>query len=384
MRLASVSALVLTGFAVAACGGGGDFGDTTCGNLDIPATGPCLTAGASTGSGSGSGTTTVPIVPPPTGTGTSTNTGNTTTLATGDKTVALEFGNLISPATGSSSKLTKTGGTAKLAIDTKTSGNNTWPIPKTMDEYVAGTASSGGVGLGGAYKEYRALSYDTEGTLNDEELQVWNWGNSYATQYRDVTAGGGDARHQAWSFGGTATPTGSMPSGGSIIYTGRYGATSKTWNWVDDTNNLRTLSMNGAWQIEGTSNIQADFSTNTMTGTLTPSTWTGYQTLNGGTGRLTVSALPGPNFAPFMDDNVTLSGKISGNTVTGTAELDRTQGWVSGANPMYAGFYGAGGPAEVTGAYNFVAVSPDPTGGEPPINDDRRGFVQQSGVFHGQ
>jgi hypothetical protein len=52
-------------------------------------------------------------------------------------------------------------------------------------------------------------------------------------------------------------------------------------------------------------------------------------------------------------------------------------------SPMYAGFYGAAAN-EVTGAYNFVAVSPDPIGGQPPINDDRRGFVQQSGVFHGQ
>jgi hypothetical protein len=379
--------LVLTGFALAACGGGGDFGDTTCGNLDIPATGPCLAAGASTSSGSGSGTTTVPIVPPPTGTGTTTNTGNTTTLATGDKTVALEFGNLISPATGSSSKLTEIAGSpnqAKLAIDTKTATNNTWPIPKTMDEYPAGTAATAGLGLGGAYKEYRALSYDAAGTLNDEELQVWHWGNSYATQYRDVTAGGGDARHQAWSFGGSATPVASMP-GGIINYTGRYGATAKTWGWVDPTNAGRTMSMNGSWQVQGAASVQADLGANTMSGTLTPGTWTGYQSMNGATGRATVTAsnLADPNFNPYMNDNVILKGTIAGNTVTGTAKLDPAQGWVSGVSPMYAGFYGAAAN-EVTGAYNFVAVSPDPIGGQPPINDDRRGFVQQSGVFHGQ
>jgi hypothetical protein len=52
---------------------------------------------------------------------------------------------------------------------------------------------------------------------------------------------------------------------------------------------------------------------------------------------------------------------------------------------MYAGFFGNGAPnpLEVTGVYNFVAVIPAPIGGEPPINNDRRGFVQQSGVFHG-
>jgi hypothetical protein len=387
MRFASVSAIVLTGFALAACTGAGD---TTCGTIDILATGPCVAQGTS--SGSGSGTTTSPVVPIPTNTGTSTNVGNATSLSTGDKTIALDFANLISPTTGSLSKLTEVAGvagapnTAKLAIDTKTSSNAAWPIPKTMEEYTFGTGA--GIGLGGTYKEYRALSNDTAGTLNDEELQVWHWGSSYATQYRDATAGGGEARHQAWSFGGTVAAA--MPVGGSATYTGQYGATSKTWNWVDDSTKPKTISANNSWMVEGTSSITANFGTKKMTGTLTPSTWTGWQSLNGASGFATVNAgnLLDPNHMSFMDDNVVLKGTISGSTIAtgGTAKLDPAAGWANGTNGlsvMHAGFFGASGPSEVTGAYNFVAISPAPTGGQPPINDDRRGFVQQSGVFHG-
>jgi hypothetical protein len=31
-----------------------------------------------------------------------------------------------------------------------------------------------------------------------------------------------------------------------------------------------------------------------------------------------------------------------------------------------------------------LATAPQPTGGNPPINDDRRGYLQISGAFHGQ
>ena len=386
MRFASVSVLVLSGFALAACTGE----ETTCGTITISPTGPCVTNGTSTSAAAAAAAAVVPIVPVPAGTGTSTNTGNTTTLATGDKTIALEFANLISPTTGSSSKLTVASlpSTAKIEIDTKTGSNAAWPIPKTMTEFVPGT--NGGVGLGssalgGNYKEYRAISYDTSGNLNDEELQVWKWNKSYATQYRDATAGGGEARHQAWSFGGNATAVASMPTGGTVNYAGKYGATSKTWNWVDDTTVTKTITANNSWRIEGDSAITANFDTGQMTGTLTPRTWNAFQTLNGATGFKNVIAgnTADPNHMGFMDDNVVLSGSITGNTVTGNANLDPAAGWVNGANPMYAGFFGPTAN-EVTGAFNFVAVLPAPIGGVMPINDDRRGFVQQSGIFHGQ
>jgi hypothetical protein len=54
---------------------------------------------------------------------------------------------------------------------------------------------------------------------------------------------------------------------------------------------------------------------------------------------------------------------------------------VSGDNPMYGAFFGAGA-RETTGVFSVLGVSPQPIGGEYPINDDRRGYIQQSGVFN--
>ena len=60
---------------------------------------------------------------------------------------------------------------------------------------------TGGVGLGG---RLQGIPHSSTDATSDEELQVWTWGNSYGTQYREE-AGGGEARRQAWSFGGTRT-----------------------------------------------------------------------------------------------------------------------------------------------------------------------------------
>jgi hypothetical protein len=222
------------------------------------------------------------------------------------------------------------------------------------------------------------------GKVIDEELQVWTWGNSYGTQYREI-AGGGDARRQAWSFGGTKTAA--MPIGGTANYAGRYGATSSTWNWIENSSPGKTINANNVWRVEGTSAFNADFGTGQLDGTLTPSTWTARQNSGPATGVfLAVDATnpADPNFVGFMNDDVIIKGTITGNTVSGKASLDPAQGWINGTNPMYAGFFGPTGPGhEVTGVYNFLAASPEPTGGEPPINDDGRGFVQQSGLFHG-
>jgi hypothetical protein len=377
MRIGSVSALALAALALAACEGtpttGSSASNATLALCGLNCPDPAIDDDDATPPGD-------PDDPD------NTNTGNPTNLQTGDMTIALESAVLKSPANGSLSRLTLTSGTpntARIEIDTNTANNGAWPVPKTMDEYEFGTDATGGVGLGGAYKEYRSLSATESGTTVDEELQVWTWGSSYGTQYREVN-GGGDARRQAWSFGGTRTTA--MPGGGTVNYTGRYGATSKTWNWIDDDDVGKTITANNTWRVEGTSNIAANFDTRQMTGTLTPSTWTAFQTLDGASGFLTVDAgTPAdPNFVGFMNDNVVLQGTITGNTVSGKASLDPAQGWLNGTNPMYAGFFGAPGADEVTGVYNFLAVSPAPIGGEPPINDDRRGFVQQSGVFNGQ
>lgn len=382
MRIGSASALVLVAFALAACESGSPTSGSSASNATLDLCGlncPDPAIDGDTTPPPDPVDPTDPTAPP------NTNIGNQTRLATGDTTIALENAVLKSPANGSLSRLTLTSGTtntAKLEIDTKTKNNKNWPIPKTMNEYVFGTNASGGVGLGGTYKEYHSIDTDEEGgPIVDEELQVWSWDNSYATQYREV-AGGGDARRQAWSFGGVRTTA--MPVGGQATYNGAYAATSKTWNWINDPSLIKTIDANNTWRVTGTSSLTADFDTHQLDGTLTPTTWNAFRTMGGQTGFADVASANSadPNWMMFMDDDVIIKGTITGNAVSGKASLDPAQGWINGTNPMYAGFFGDGA-REVTGAYNFLAVIPAPIGGDLPINDDRRGFVQQSGVFHG-
>ena len=381
MRIGSVSALALAAFVLAACEGtpttGSSASNATLALCGLACPDPAI----------GGGDSTPPVDPDDPD---NTNVGNPTQLSTGDTTIVLESAVLKSPAGGSLSSLTLTSNiapvldTAIMQIDTRTANNSNWPIPKIMDEYEYGTNASGGVGLGGTYKEYRSIDVDATGATRDEDLQVWSWTNSYATQYREE-GGGGDARRQAWSFGGTRTPSMPPTTAPNATYTGRYGATSKTWNWVESSDPGKTINANNIWRVEGASSITANFNSSQLTGTLTPQTWTSWQTENGASGFASVGAtnIADPNHVGFMSEVVRIQGTITGNTVSGKASLDPLNGWVNGSNPMYAGFFGAGA-AEVTGAYAFTAVSPDPVGGTPPHNDPRRGFVQQSGVFHGQ
>jgi hypothetical protein len=375
MRIGSISALALAAFALAACEGtpttGSSASNATLNLCGLACPDPALEGDDAT-------------PPPPAGDpddDTNTNTGNTANFTTGDTTIALENAVIKSPAGGSVSKLTLVSGTpntAKIQINTRTANNGAWPVAKTMEEYEFGTNATGGQGLGADYKEYRILN----GQTSDEELQVWNWGASYGTQYREVAGGAGDARRQAWSFGGTKTTN--MPTNLTASYSGEYGATSKTWNWVDNDDPNRELSANNTWRVQGTSDLTANFGTSQLTGTLTPTTWAAYDDL---AVEHTVGATDSldPNWTGFMASKVVLNGTITGNTVSGNAKLNPADGWLNGTNPMYAGFFGNGAPnpLEVTGVYNFVAEIPAPIGGEPPINNDRRGFVQQSGVFHG-
>jgi hypothetical protein len=332
------------------------------------------------------------------GTGTQ-NTGSTVNLATGDPTLIIEKSLLKSPISNPGlSRLTyDAGGRAQIEIDTNltSSSQANWPQPKYMREYVAGSTANDPFiapdNLGGTYKEYRALTYNTSGGSADEVLQVWTWGNSYATQYRNL-AEGGEASQQAWSFGGTRTSQASMPVAGTLNYSGRFGATAKTWNWVEPSTPGRTISVNNLWRVTGASTATADFGTGSFTATLTPEIWVAYASLNGASGFDYVDAatVADPNWNSFMDDAVNISGTITtsattGNAITGTAELDPAQGWVTNetVNPFYGAFFGAGA-AEVTGVFNLEAVQPDPIGGDIPINDDRRGFLQMSGAMNAQ
>ena len=267
-----------------------------------------------------------------------------------------------------------------------------------MDEYTPGTLQTDwtaqiGSKMGGTYKEYRSYSKDaTTGVSVDEELQVWSFNHSYATQYRDVTASGGSAQHQAWSFGGTKTPAAAMTLKGSGTYVGKFGATAKTSNYTDSGLATQTVSNNNIWMVQGDSNLSADFVAGTFTGSLSPNIWVGAATLNSGTGFefILASDTGNANYAPFMSDKVNLRGTISssattGNSIVGTASMDATRGWITNSttNAMYAGVFGANAE-EITGAFAVDATTPFPRGGYIPINDDRRGYITMSGVFNGQ
>jgi hypothetical protein len=384
MRIGSTSVLVLAAFALSACTGG-----SLPAGIDTLGMGSCTldTCPPNPDNNSPPAPPAPPVVDPDDPD--NTNTGNPTNLLTGDMTLVLENGVLKSPTGGSLSRLTLTANTApildtaRIEIDTNTANNSSWPVPKTMNEYEYGTNASGGVGLGADYKEYRVLN----GSTSDEVLQVWTWSaNSYATQYREE-AGSGNARRQAWSFGGIRTA--SMPAGGSADYVGTFGGTATTSNWVETDNPGQTINTNNVWRVEGDSNIHADFTTRQLTGTLSANTWMAREDTGPNIQAwLAVDVANGfadPNFQGFMDDDVVIQGQITGNTVTGTASLNPLQGWSNGQNPMYAGFFGpqGAGTHEVAGTYNFLAQSPDPVGGDLPHNDPAKGFVQQSGIFHG-
>lgn len=391
MRIPSVSFLVLSAFTLQACGGGGAAFDTLASapGLDIPCTldtCPPLPDGDggindSDGDGVDDGAD---------GDDSGTDGGNTTNLnpATADVTIALESSVLQQPTLGTSlsqllnNPMSGAPTSQRIVIDTNTGGNGGWPTPVTMAEYLPGSTlpDPTGNGNGGSvnYQEYRAIS-NTAGQERDEELQVWTWNESYATQYRNAVSGG-EAAQQAWSFGGNRTALASMPGGGSATYNGRFVGTAKSSNWIKPAG--ADIDPNALWRVQGASTVTANFGAATVAGTLTPETWTSYQegvsgwyTWNVGT----AGTVAQPDYEIY-NVQIGLAGTITGNTYAGTATLDGT--FVSGDNPMYGGFFGAGA-SESTGIFNVYGVDPDPIGGSAGINDDRRGFLTINGAFNG-
>jgi hypothetical protein len=387
MRIGSVSALVLAAFALAACEGSPTTGSSAS-SASLALCGlacPDPTDGGGGNDADGDG-----VDDGADGDDSSTDGGNTTDLSptNADVTIALQNSNLQQPASGTSlsqllnNPLSGPPATQRIVIDTNTSGNGSWPTPVTMNEYLPGSTlpDPTGNGNGGSvtYNEYRAIS-NTPGQERDEELQVWAWNDSYATQYRNAS-GGGEASQQAWSFGGNKTALASMPVGGSANYTGRFVATAKSTNWIKPSG--ADIDPNALWRVQGASTVDANFATASVTGTLTPETWTSFQsgvsgwyTWNVGT----VGTVAEPDYSIYNTE-VALAGTITGNTYAGTATLDGN--FVSGDNPMYGGFFGAGA-SETTGIFNVYGVDPDPIGGSAGINDDRRGFLTINGAFNG-
>ena len=404
MRIGSVSALVLAAFALAACEGSPTTGSSaSVATLDLCGLGcPFGTPG-----GGGGGT---PVNDPTDGDDSSTDGGNTTDLSplTADTTIALESSKLVRPSGSTPSLSLLTAGTSPatttaqilsgtkptqltIAIDTNSASNGSWPTPAQMDEYPYGSnlPDPTGGNNGGTnclpncdYREYRVYSEEV-GQERDESLQVWAWGESYATQYRN-TPSGGEAMHQAWSFGGNKTPLASMP-GGSATYNGRFVATAKTANYLKPTGAV--IDPNALWRVQGASQVTANFGTAGITGTLTPQTWTSFQTGISAHYMKTVGVTPTPPYTvietpnySFYNTTVALSGTITGNTYAGEANL--TGPFISGDQTMYGGFFGATG-AETTGVFHVTGMDPDPVGGSAGINDDTRGYLTIQGAFNG-
>ena len=403
MRIGSVSLLVLSAFALAACEGTPSTGSSTsadslamCG-LSCPDGTP--DTGITDANGDG-------IDDNADGNDSSTDGGNTTSLnaTTSDTTIAIESSRLVEPTGGTTSLSLLTAGpspattTAQILsgtkptkltiqIDTNSDTNGTWPTPIQMTEYANGTNAidpTGGNkgGAGANYREYRVYS-NKIGQERDESLQVWAWTNSYATQYRNEI-GGGDAVQQAWSFGGNKTALASMPGGGLATYNGRFVATAKTENYVKPSG--ADIDPNALWRVQGASTLTANFGavgTGAVNGTLTPETWTSYQDGISATYMKTVGSagtVAQPNYG-FYDTTIALNGTITGNTYAGTADLSGP--FISGDQTMYGGFFGTGA-LESTGVFHVNGVDPYPVGGEGGINDDKRGYLTINGAFNGQ
>ena len=387
MRIGSASLLVLAAFALAACEGAPSTGSSTS-NASLDLCGLACPDPTGGGGGGGGDTDGDDDDDSDDGDDSSTDGGNTTDLSptTADVTIALQSSVLQVPESGTSlsqllnNPLSGPPTSQKILIDTNTSTNGSWPTPVTMAEYLPGSNEPDptGNGNGGSvtYNEYRAIS-NAAGQERDEELQVWVWNESYATQYRNASSGG-EASQQAWSFGGNKTALASMPVGGSATYDGRFVATAKTSNWIKPSG--ADIDPNALWQVQGASSVTADFGASTVNGTLTPETWESIQSDGWYTWTVgTLGTVAEPDYEIY-NVQVALAGAITGNTYAGTATLDGT--FVSGDNPMYGGFFGAGAP-ETTGIFNVYGVDPDPIGGSAGINDDRRGFLTINGAFNG-
>lgn len=421
MRKMSVSALAVASLAVAGCSGAetaGGLTGTGIAGMELLCSLECLPTPVT-----GTPTTGGPPIDTEGGVGQAPGGGaaggNTTNLTTGDTTIAIEKAKLTLTKAGtpSLSSLSATNTEIFAAtkptqmtfrIDTNTNSNGNWPVPVPMDEYPTGTNRTeywdSGNKAGATYREYRVIS-GRDGNERDESLQLWVWGNSYATQYRNSIAGE-EAVQQAWSFGGNKTASTAMPTGGSATYNGRWVGTAKAANFakVDG----QPINPNVLWRVQGNASINANFGTGAVTGLLRPETWTSYQetlqatfTQNVGGGfwlnndtaaraQTTVlyagtTVLGSPHYyTDIYDTQVQITAKMgtgtANNTYTGTAKFNN--GYITGDNPVHGAFFGTTA-VETTGVFTGFGTLPYPVGGAAGINGDRRGYLTINGAFHG-
>lgn len=339
------------------------------------------------------------------------NSGNTANFTGGSDTIALEAGIVVTDfGTPSKSRLTRNGATttAKFEIETKSKNNDLWARAKTMDEYTFGSTyvdpqlAAVGVtdpALGGTYKEYRSYIQDSK-TPHDELLQVWTFDDSYVVQYRDETSGRDVADKQAWSFGtkagGVQTRASAMPSSrATASYTGKFGSTAITENWLNTEDPTQEVNYNNSWRVRGRATGSVNFTTSRVSTTLTPEWWETWADLNGHVGSVLVDANdltdinnPANLYGTgFMNAQVRLSGVLTktstGNSIKGRSSLNSSQGWLSdGTTGMFFGSIYGSDADEVTGVFSASGVLPAPAGGQLPLANPRRGRLSHSGGFN--
>jgi hypothetical protein len=259
------------------------------------------------------------------------------------------------------------------------------------------------------YREYRVK--DTAAN-RDEVLQVWNWNDSYSLQYQNQIISG-DAKQQAWSFGGKEATN--MPTSGKSKYQGRFAATAKIEGWKAGKDS--DINPNTVWKVQGSSEITADFgaSTDNVTGTLTPETWNSFQTKPDAfytwytkeaavatTDNSTRPASIGTPVTPeykFYSTKIKLKGTVgAGDTTTtttaggvttttpvkniysGSAELDK---FTPGDNTMLGGFFGTDAH-ETTGVFSTKGTRTEQIGGTDGQIDTFTGTESINGTFNGQ
>lgn len=287
--------------------------------------------------------------------------------------------------------ITNTPSKTSIQIDTKTADQASWPKVKDTTEYMARTSSFSPAVAGESYKEYRALSAEASSIVIDEELRVWSWNDG-----SDVTGGGGDAAHQSRNIGGqlaSAIPT----SGTANFNNGDFRGTSKTWNWTEPSNQPnQTVAANNTWSVADTAKGIDDYGSGDITGSLTPLTRNAMDKNNY---HQDVSATnpADPNYVEaFIPQTISLNGMLNTKTVASVSSYDGEyageatfapgSGWTTSGtqNVLSGGLFGNGAVTSTSNVYSFLAMESAPIGGSEAINNDARGFISESGVFHVQ
>jgi C-lobe and N-lobe beta barrels of Tf-binding protein B len=272
------------------------------------------------------------------------------------------------------------------------------------DQIKAYMGSKANAGAGGKYREYNVKDQETN---RDELLQVWAFDNSYAVQYQNQIIKT-DAKQQAWTFGGNETKV--MPTTGKSIYNGRFAATAKNEGWKPRKDS--EINPNTVWKVQGRSEITADFDKSTVTGTLTPETWTSYQTriddyytwftteaANPVATNTTMKASKPTSATPdytFYSTKIKLKGTIAADDTVTNASLPPTPpvkniyagdaellGFKTGDNTMQGGFYGSGA-TESTGAFAVTGTRTEQIGGSDGQIESYTARESINGVFNGQ